>query len=205
MGGKSFHNLLRSARRSCYQEECPVNTPAFDHPVSSPSDGLSRRTVVGASATGLALALLARNPSPVAAQESTPAAEGGAPEGLAVIGESSIPIPAADIPAGGFTVYILRLTVEPGGSAPASSVPHPALDHVETGTLICPGGAPRFLVAADGSVSEVGDEDVTVNLGESIYIPPNVLDGARNEGTDLLTILHIEFVPTEGGMATPSA
>jgi mannose-6-phosphate isomerase-like protein (cupin superfamily) len=52
---------------------------------------------------------------------------------------------------------------------------------------------------------EVGDEDVTVNLGESIYIPPDVPDGARNEGTDLLTVLRIELVPTEGGMATPSA
>ena len=182
-----------------------MNTPRTESFVSAPSDGLSRRTVVGASATGLALALLARSLSQTAAQEATPAAEGGTPEGLTVLGESSIPIPAADIPPGGFTVYILRLAVEPGGSAPASSVPHPSLDHVETGTLICPGGAPRYVIAADGSVREVGDEDVTVNLGESIYIPPNVPDGARNDGTDLLTILHIEFVPTEGGMATPSA
>jgi hypothetical protein len=97
-----------------------VTTPRIEHPGSSPSDGLSRRAVVGASATGLALALLARSVNQSAAQDATPAAEGGAPEGLAVIGESSIPIPAADIPAGGFTVYILRLTVEPGSSAPAS-------------------------------------------------------------------------------------
>jgi len=181
-----------------------VNIPRIDPAVSSEPDGLTRRTVVGASATGLALALLARSFSQAAAQDATPAAGGGMPEGLGVIGTSNIPIPAADIPAGGFTVSILRLTLEPGATAPASSVPHAGLDHVETGTLTCPGGAPRFLVAADGSVREVGDEDVTVNLGESIYIPPNVADGARNDGTDLLTILHIEFIPT-AEMATPSA
>jgi len=181
-----------------------VNTPRIDPAVSSELDGLTRRTVVGASATGLALALLARSFSQAAAQDATPAAGGGLPEGMAIIGSSNIPIPAADIPAGGFTLSIARLTLEPGKTIPASSVPHAGLDHVETGTLICPGGAPRFLVAADGSVREVGDEDVTVNLGESIYIPPNVADGARNEGTDLLTILHIEFIPT-AEMATPSA
>src|SRR5215204_527115 len=181
---------------------CPVTIPGPDaHPVAEERSDLTRRTLLGAGTTGLALALMARSYSQAVAQDATPAAEGGAPEGLAVIGESSIPIPAADIPAGGFTVYILRLTLEPGASAPASSVPHPGLDHVETGTLTCPGGAPRFLVAADGSVREVGDEDVTVNTGESIYVPANVADGARNDGTDLLTILHIEFVPTEGGMA----
>jgi len=161
--------------------------------------------MVGAGATGLALALLARSFSQAAAQDATPAAEGGEPEGLALLAASTVPIPAGDVPAGGFAVSITRLTLEPGGTAPASSVPHTAIDHVETGTLICPGGAPRFLFAADGSMREVGDGDITVNLGESIYIPPNVPDGARNDGTDLLTVLRIELVPMEEGMATPSA
>ena len=74
---------------------------------------------------------------------------------------------------------------------------YPDLAYVESGTLICPGEAPRFLIRADGSVEEVGDEDVTVNTGEAIYIPPNVLDGARNEGTDLLSLLAVDFVPVE--------
>jgi hypothetical protein len=181
-----------------------VNSPRIDPPVSSEQDGLTRRTMVGAGATGLALALLARSMSRAAAQDATPAAEGGMPEGFAVIGASDIPIPAADIPAGGITLSLFRFTLEPGESLPASSVPHPGIDHVETGTLICPGGAPRFLVTADGSMREVGDEDVTVNLGESIYVPANVPDGARNEGTDLLTVLHIELIPA-AEMATPTA
>ena len=180
-----------------------MNAPRIDPAVSLEPGGLTRRTMVGAGATGLALALLARTMSRAAAQDATPA-EGGMPEGFAVIGASDIPIPAADMPAGGFTLSIVRFTLEPGKTVPASSVSHPGVDHVETGTLICPGGAPRFLVSADGSVREVGDGDVTVNLGESIYVPANVPDGARNEGTDLLTVLHIELIPA-AEMATPSA
>jgi quercetin dioxygenase-like cupin family protein len=176
----------------------PTETP-------SATAGHSRRAVLSASATGFAFALLARSIDRVAAQEATPAAESGEPEELVVLASSTVPIPVADIPANGFAVGITRLTVEPGGSAPASSVPHASIDHVETGTLICPGGAPRYVFALDGSMREVGDGDVTVNLGESIYIPPNVPDGARNDGTDLLTILRIELVPLEGDMATPSA
>ncbi|MCD6057784.1 MAG: Cupin domain [Thermomicrobiales bacterium] len=182
-----------------------MNTPRIDTPVSSPTDGLSRRIVVGASASGLALALLARSFSQTNAQDATPAAEGGEPDDIVVVASSTVPVPVADVPAEGFSVGITRLTLEPGGSSPASSVPHAAIDHVETGTLICPGGAPRFLFATDGSMQEVGDGDITVSVGESLYIPPNVPDGARNEGTDLLTVLRIELIPLEGGMATPSA
>lgn len=174
-------------------------------PVEAPADGdiLSRRTVLGASATGLALALLARAFSQAAAQEGTPAAEGGMPEGLSVTPMTNVPFPAADVPTGGFTMNVFRVTFEPGAESPVSSNPYPRNAYVESGTLICPGGAPRFVIAADGSVQEVGDEDVTVNTGESIYVPPNVLDGARNEGTELLSVLIIDLVPTEE-MATPT-
>ena len=48
-----------------------------------------------------------------------PSGRGRCAGGLAVLAASNVPIPAADVPAGGFTVSILRLTVEPGGSAPA--------------------------------------------------------------------------------------
>ena len=174
-------------------------------PVSPEPAALSRRTMVGAGATGLALALLARSQSQAAAQEASPAAEGGMPEGLAVLTAGKVPVPAADVPAGGVTVGITRLAIEPGASAPVATLDHAVIDHVESGVLICPGGAPRFLYAADGSVREVGDEDVTLNVGDSIYIPPNVADGGRNEGTELLTVLRVELMPMEAGMATPSA
>jgi quercetin dioxygenase-like cupin family protein len=175
-------------------------------PVETPDDAgnLSRRTMIGASATGLALALLARSISQTSAQEGTPAAEGGMPEGLAITPMTNLPIPAADVPAGGFTVSVYRITLEPGAEAPVSSAAYPTSGYVESGTLTCPGGAPRFIIAADGSVREVGDEDVIVNTGEAIYIPPDVPDGARNDGTDLVSILAVDLIPMEG-MATPSA
>jgi quercetin dioxygenase-like cupin family protein len=115
-----------------------------------------------------------------------------------------IPVRPEDVSSGPFKLSIYRITLEPGSVIPNSSFPYPGAAYVETGTLICPGQAPRFLVHADGSVEEVGDEDVTVNKGEAIYIPPNVVDGARNDGTDLLTIMEVDLVPMEA-MATPTA
>jgi quercetin dioxygenase-like cupin family protein len=181
-----------------------VNTSRIDNPVSLPSDALSRRSVVGAGATGLALALLARSFSQATAQDATPPAEGGMPEGLAATPLTNIPIPAADVPAGGFTLSVARITFEPGAVSPESTYSYPEMAFVESGTMICPGEAPRYLIHADGSVEEVGAEDITVNTGESIYVPPGVLDGARNDGTEPLSVLVIDFLPMED-MATPSA
>ncbi len=181
-----------------------MNTSRFDTPSSSPSDGLSRRTVVSAGASGLALALLARSYSRAAAQEGTPAAEGGMPEGVAATGLTNIPIPAADVPEGGFTLSVARLTFEPGAVSPESTLPFPEIAFVESGTLMCPGGAPRYIIAADGSVREIGEGDFPVNTGESIYVPPGVLDGGRNDGTEQVSILIFDLMPTEE-MGTPSA
>jgi quercetin dioxygenase-like cupin family protein len=160
--------------------------------------------VVSAGATGLALALLARSISQAAAQDATPAAEGGMPEGLAATPLTNIPIPAADVPAGGFTLSITRVTLEPGTVAPETTYTFPELAYVESGTLTCPGEAPRYVIHADGSVEEVGAGDITVNTGETIYVPPGVLDGARNDGTEQLSALVIDLLPMEE-MATPSA
>jgi quercetin dioxygenase-like cupin family protein len=181
-----------------------VNSSRFDNPVSSPSDGISRRTVVGASATGLALALLARSVTQTAAQDATPAAEGGMPEGLAATPLTNIPIPAADVPAGGFTLSIARITFEPGAESPESTLAYPEMAYVESGTLMCPGGATRYIIAADGSVREIGEGEFPVNTGETVYVPPGVLDGGRNDGPDKLSLLIIDLLPKEE-MATPSA
>jgi quercetin dioxygenase-like cupin family protein len=179
----------------------PVHTP-----VETPADAgnLSRRTIIGASATGLALALLARSVSQAAAQEGTPAAEGGMPEGVAATGLTNIPIPAADVPAGGFTLGVARITFEPGANSPESTLPFPEIAYVESGTLTCPGGAPRFIIAADGSVREIGEGEFPVETGESIYVPPGVLDGGRNDGTEAMSILIFDLIPMEE-MATPAA
>jgi hypothetical protein len=115
-----------------------------------------------------------------------------------------ISIPASDIPLGPVRINLARATLEPGTDAPVSTYAYPEIAYVEAGTLICPGAAGRYIIAADGTVREVGDEDVTVNTGEAIYVPANVADGARNDGTEQLVVLIIDLVPDEG-MATPMA
>ena len=77
-----------------------MNASPFDNSAVPESAGVSRRTIVGASATGLALALLARSVSQATAQDATPAA-GGMPAGLAAFPLTNVPYPAADVPAGG--------------------------------------------------------------------------------------------------------
>jgi hypothetical protein len=175
--------------------------------IRSEAGSHSRRLILGASATGLALAVLARSLSQATAQEASPAAEaspsaGGLPPGLGITPLINIPIAEADVPAGGFTLSLWRLTLEPGSDVPASSVQYPEMAFVESGTLICPGARPRYLIHADGSAGEVGDEDVIVNTGEALYVPPNVLDGARNDGSEKLSALIVDLLPMEG-MATP--
>ena len=180
-----------------------MNPSPFDNSAVPESAGVSRRTIVGAGATGFALALLARAYSQVTAQEATPAA-GGMPPGTALIPLIDVPVPVADVPTGPFKLSIYRITLEPGSVIPNSSFPYPDTTYVESGTLICPGEGPRYVIHADGTVEEVGDGDITVNTGEAIYIPPNVVDGARNDGKDLLTILAVDLLPSEA-MATPTS
>jgi hypothetical protein len=97
---------------------------------------------------------------------------------MAFIPLTNVPIRKEDVPRRPFMISVYRVTHEPGAGVPPSTFAYPGFAYVETGTLTCPGAAPRYLIRADGSVEEVGDEDVTVNTGESIYIPPVVLDGA---------------------------
>jgi mannose-6-phosphate isomerase-like protein (cupin superfamily) len=176
--------------------------PTRDTPVMSSSDGFSRRTVVSVGGTGLALALLARSISQGSAQEATPAAEGGMPEGLGFTVLSSVTLD--DAPPAPIVLNLWRATMEPGASIPISSFPYPSVFYVEAGPVVCPGSGPRFLIRKDGTVRDVGDETVTVQPGESFYIPANVPDGARNDGTELHVSLGVDLIPAEG-MATPTA
>ena len=185
---------------------CPVTTPGSDaRRVAPETSDLSRRSLLGASATGLALALLARNVSQARAQDSTPAGEGGMPEGVGIKPIIDIPIRPEDVPSGPFKISLYDLTLEPGAVIPQSSFPYPNSVYVESGTLVCPGQGPRYLIHADGSVEEFADEgDITINTGEAIYHPPDVIDGAENRGTDQVVLLAVDLVPIEN-MATPSA
>ena len=179
-----------------------MNTPQSDHVVSPEHAGVSRRMVVGGSATGLALALLARAAYPAAAQEATPAAEGGMPEGMSIspVLEAAV---IADMPPAPVSLTIFHMTLEPGAVTPISTFAFPSLGYTESGTTTCPGEAGRVVFGPDGTVQASGAGDLPVPTGSSIYTPANVGDGARNDGTEPTTMLMIQFMPA-GEMGTPT-
>jgi hypothetical protein len=180
-----------------------MDTHRSDHPTPLRTDGISRREVlVRVGAGGLAAALLANSPVVAAAQEATPSPEGGLPPGVGFT--PLIPIPITDMPQEPFTLVLTRFTLEPGSSVPISSVAYPEILYTETGTVTCPGEEGRWVYAPDGSVTASGAGDLVVPAGSAIYHAPNALDGAGNQGTEPVSALIIDFVPTSS-MATPEA
>jgi len=180
-----------------------MNTPQSDDPVSPDLVGVSRRTVVSASATALALALLARTYSQAAAQDATPEAEAGMPEGMSIspVLEAAV---IADMPPAPVSLTIFRMTLEPGAVTPISTFAFPSLGYTESGTTTCPGEEGRVVFGPDGAVQASGAGDLPVPTGSSIYTPANVGDGARNDGTEPTTMLMIQFMPA-GEMGTPTS
>ena len=182
-----------------------MDTSSPAEAASEPIAGVSRRLLLTTGSAGLALAFLGHTSPPTLAQTpaATPEATGGMPPGVALLPITNIPVPAADVPAGGFALSIYRVTLEAGANFPSSTFPYPTTFFVETGVFTCPGNAPRYLITTDGHVRNVGDEAVPIHPGEGFYIPPNVLDGGRNDGTEKVSILEVDLVPL-ASLATPA-
>jgi len=180
--------------------------PTDDH-LSPESAGLSRRTVVGASATSLALALLARAYSPAAAQEATPEAQGGVPPGVNITALISA-APIDELPPAPVQLHVTRITLEPGVYFPPTPTPGPETVLVESGVLTCRCGAPGHpcsVLRASGQREEQPiDQDFDLNPGDVLLQPANVPDAAGNNGTELLSLLVIDIFPATGA-ATPTA
>jgi quercetin dioxygenase-like cupin family protein len=172
-----------------------------DDRLSQESDGVSRRTVVLFGAGGLTTALFALQTARAHAQEATPS-PGGMPAGVEIA--PGVTVNVTDMPPAPVAVAIYRLTIEPGGVSPVSTFPFPSIIVIEQGTLICPGGAPRYFITPDGTTTEYGDEEIVLTVGEALYVPANVPDGARNDGTEQVIVLAVDLMPG-GDMATPTA
>ena len=173
-----------------------------DTPVSSES-AVSRRTVLGVTITGAAITLLSREVAAVSAQEATPmAGQGGLPPGVGV--QPLIIVPLKDLPAVPVNLELIQLTMEPGATSPATSA-HGVVEvgYVQSGTLICPGGEGRAVYAPDGTITASGAGDLEVPAGSAWYVPPDAIDGARNDGTEPVTALLIHFPPMDDA-ATPT-
>jgi hypothetical protein len=179
-----------------------MDTHRSDDRFSQDFDGISRREALLVGSGGLAAAIFALRAMPVRAQESTPDTTGGMPEGVNVM--PGVTVNVEDMPPAPVQVAVYRITIEPGATAPISTFPFPGLVVVEQGTLTCPGAAGRVVVKPDGTSTTTGDEEVIVNTGESIYVPANVADGARNDGADQIILTAVDFMPG-GDMATPTA
>ena len=165
--------------------------------------GLSRRSaVVGMAAGAAATALFAGSRGPATAQEATPGecvatapAADASGVGLASLLVGGI---VRDIPDGPVEVRISRFTLEPGTPFEAVALPYPSLMYIETGASDCPGGAGRIVYGPDGAILDetTGEGVQHIPTGTTQYIPASVPDGAGNKGTELMSSILIEFVPT---------
>jgi hypothetical protein len=183
-------------------EEDPMTVSRSDTPVSAES-AVSRRTMLGVTVTGAAITLLSRGVPAVGAQEATPMAEeGGLPPGVGV--QPLITVPLKDLPTSPVNLELILLTMEPGADSPATSA-HGVVEvgYVQSGTLTCPGGEGRAVYAPDGTITASGAGDLVIPAGSAWYVPPDALDGARNDGTEPVSALLIHFPPMDDS-ATPT-
>ena len=176
-------------------------------PVSPEPAAVSRRTIVGAGTTSLALALLARSYSQAAAQAATPEAQGGVPPGVDIVPLiSAAPIDA--LPAAPAELHVTRITIEPGVYFPPTPTPGPETVLVESGVLTCRCGAPGMpcsvLRGESGQREEQPiDQDFDLNPGDVLLQPADVPDAAGNNGTEPLVLLIVDIFPGAGA-ATPT-
>jgi quercetin dioxygenase-like cupin family protein len=157
--------------------------------------------------TAILLVLCA--PGLVAAQEASPAAEAGLPEGMSIAPIAQAVIDS--LPPGPAEIGFIRLTFAPGARVPIEAEPGLAFVAVESGTLsahlaspmqvtrVMIGGTP---VAASASAAEAA---FTLGPGESALFPPLVSGEVRNEGSEPVVLLAVFIGPAMGEMATPAA
>ncbi len=166
-------------------------------PVSSDS-AVSRRSVLAVTITGAAITLLSHGVEAVSAQEATPAAN----ELVEINPLAAIPL--EQLPTGPVTLELTRITLLPGFSSPPDAHGVLEIAHVESGTMICPGGEGRTVYGPDGTVTASGAGDLPVPAGSTIVVPPNAPDGARNDEAEPAVVLFIHIGEPEEE-ATPAA
>ena len=170
---------------------------ADNQPALEP-DSLSRRNVLlGIGASGLAAVFATQKVEVAFAQDATPSADSGLPEGMSLTSLSSVPI--RDLPTEPFQIVMYRITLEPGAVVPNAAVPYPSAAYIEAGeNVICPpGGEGRFITDAEGRLVDSGAMEMPFPLGTWCYTTPDTMDGVRNDGPDQATLLGVELVPME--------
>jgi quercetin dioxygenase-like cupin family protein len=167
----------------------------------------------------LGIAALAVQPV-VVAQDATPSSDMQEPEGitfepLAITSGVTLPSPA--------DLITVRLTIDPGAVLPSeASDPTGGMLIVESGTLTLRLDTPLAvsrsgsLMAAIGTAEATGTftpseeqiasgEEVTMSVGDAVYIPGSVSGEVRNDGSEPAVALIVLVGPTEAMTgATPA-
>ncbi len=182
---------------------------SYEQVISKPSvRSISRRAAVlraGAGGLGLALALRAVT---AAAQEATPE-ETGLPEGVSVAFPPLItPFALPEEPG---AVQVIWLVMEPNTAVPTH--PHPfsefAFMLAGTAMFLTEEGPAAQVIRADQAGTEATPEagapgvEVTANVGDVAIFPSGNVSDTR-AGDEGATILVLEIVTAEDGMATPA-
>jgi hypothetical protein len=146
-----------------------------------------------------------------------------------VVAQETTPVPGADDGSGGVTVellggdttnqlpttpatvYLARITLEPGASLPAEAEdPSIALIVIESGAVAITMDASIVVQhpAVDGEPGTESSEEVPagqpfmMNAGDSALFPPNVGGELRNGGRRVTVLLAVLIGPNSGGMVT---
>jgi hypothetical protein len=146
------------------------------------------------------------------AQEATPAAETGTPEGISFEVADLGTVNAFPATPAGVTLFHVR--VEPGAGLQFPPDPGLGLHVVEAGTLTIRNFSADVVVtrAAPAGSDEPGTQEVlaagdetTLAPGDSFIFPPDVAGEWRNDGPDLAVFTVVLVVPAGGATPAPVA
>ena len=145
----------------------------------------------------------------VIAQDATPAGdEFELPEGITFepLGYGI----AETLPAAPGDFILFRFGIEPGVTFDfEANDPSVSLAYVESGSATFNFDAPATILraAAEGTPFPEATEDVTagtdftLEVGDSVVVPPNVTGGVRNDGDEPVSLLVASIAPLPEGMA----
>jgi hypothetical protein len=193
---------------TCFRHE-PGVLCVWKHPTRVGERSMAQRGVGFAGV--LLLAVLLAGSTSVHAQEATPSAETGVPEGITF--EAADLGTVEEFPAGPATVTLFRLRVEPGAGLTFPPEPGLGLHVVESGALTIGNFSADVAVtrAAPAGSSEPGTreilpagEETTLGPGDSFVFPP-VAGGWRNDGPDAVVFTVVLIDPVGGAAPVPEA
>jgi quercetin dioxygenase-like cupin family protein len=112
---------------------------------------------------------------------------------------------AETLPPGPAYLQLVRITIEPGGSAALPEYPATALASIESGAVTLRVDTPITVVhipddadpGRDDFEHVPANEEVTLEEGDSALFPPNIAGEVRNDGEEATSILVANIFAVE--------